>query len=142
MAYKTSELKKNAKEAIKKYKLIFIQDIIDYLGISKDTFYVHFPHESDSYKDLFNLLIKNRIDMKIGMRHKWYNSDNATLQMGFMKLIGTEEERDILNQSDDKKISTNVQYNIINYHETKKLKSGENTNTIQVQAKELPGESS
>ena len=36
------------------------------------------------------------------MRSKWYKSDNATLQMGLMKLIGTEDEAHRLNGSSKK----------------------------------------
>ena len=33
------------------------------------------------------------------MRSKWYKSDNATLQMGLMKLISSDEERQRLSQT-------------------------------------------
>ncbi len=93
MAYKTDELFKQAKEAIEKHKLFFIEDIVAFLPCHKSTFYEHFPNESDNYRTLFEMLEKNRTELKVSLRHKWFKSDNASLQMGLMKLICTDEER-------------------------------------------------
>jgi len=89
MAYNTKELEKQALEAIEKYKLFFIEDIICYLPCSKPTFYEHKLNEIDSIKDA---LLKVKTEIKVSMRSKWYKSENATLQMGLMKLISTKEE--------------------------------------------------
>jgi hypothetical protein len=35
--------------------------------------------------------------MKVSMRDKWYHSDNATLQIGLMKLISEDNEAHRLN---------------------------------------------
>lgn len=92
MAYKTEELFKSAIENIRKHRLVFIEDIIAYLPCSKPTFYEHFPNESDYYKKMFEELEKNRIDLKIGMRSKWYKSNSPALQIALMKLIANEDE--------------------------------------------------
>ena len=84
-SYTTAELFKRAKEIIPKYKLIFIEDVCAYLGISKPTFYVHLPVGSDEFNELRDLLDKNCIDIKVGLRKKWFESDNATLQMALYK---------------------------------------------------------
>ena len=89
MAYKTEELEKQALEAIEKYKLFFIEDVVSYLPCTKPTFYEHKLNELDSIKDA---LTKVKTGLKVSMRSKWYKSENATLQMGLMKLIGTDEE--------------------------------------------------
>ena len=96
MAYKTEELEKQALEAIEKYKLFFIEDIVSYLPCNKTTFYEHKLNESNAIKDA---LTKVKTEIKVSMRSKWYKSDNATLQMGLMKLIGTDEERKKLSQN-------------------------------------------
>ena len=96
MAYKTKELEKQAIEAIEKYKLFFIEDIVSYLPCNKTTFYEHKLNESNAIKEA---LTKVKTDIKVSMRSKWYKSDNATLQMGLMKLIGTDEERKKLSQN-------------------------------------------
>ena len=37
-------------------------------------------------------LEKNKIEVKNGLRNKWYNGNNPLTQMALYKLIGTEEE--------------------------------------------------
>lgn len=92
MAYKTEDLLKTALEAIEKHKLFFIEDIIAFLPCHKSTFYEHFPNESDNYKRMFDELEKNRTELKVSMRSKWYKSNAPALQMALMKLIATPEE--------------------------------------------------
>ena len=92
MAYKTEDLFNTAIEQIKKNKLFFIEDIIAYLPCRKSTFYEHFSNESDYYKRMFEELEKNRTELKVSMRSKWYKSNAPALQMALMKLIATPEE--------------------------------------------------
>jgi hypothetical protein len=92
MAYKTEDLLQKAMEAIEKNKLFFIEDIIAYLPCHKSTFYEHFPNESDNYKRMLDALEKNRTELKVSMRSKWYKSNAPALQMALMKLIATPEE--------------------------------------------------
>jgi hypothetical protein len=89
MAYNTKELEKQALEAIEKYKLFFIDDIVSYLPCCSKTFYDHKLQELQTIKDA---LLKVKTEIKVSMRSKWYKSENATLQMGLMKLISTDEE--------------------------------------------------
>ena len=93
MAYKTEDLFNTAIEQIKKHKLFFIEDIIAFLPCRKSTFYEHFPNDSDYYKKMFEELEKNRTELKVSMRSKWYKSNAPALQMALMKLICTDEER-------------------------------------------------
>ena len=93
MAYDTKELFEKALEAIEKHKLFFIEDIIAFLPCHKSTFYEHFPNESYNYKRMFDELEKNRTELKVSMRSKWYKSNAPALQMALMKLICTDEER-------------------------------------------------
>lgn len=89
MAYNTDKLKKDAIKAIKEHDLYFISDVVACLPCSKQTFYDHCLDESD---DIKKLLEANRIKAKIEMRKKWLQSDNATMQMGLMKLLSEDEE--------------------------------------------------
>ena len=93
MAYKTEDLFNTAIEQIKKHKLLFIEDIIAFLPCSKPTFYEHFPNDSNYYKKMFEELERNRTEIKVSMRSKWYKSNAPALQMALMKLICTDEER-------------------------------------------------
>lgn len=92
MAYKTEDLLAQALKVIKDKKLFFIEDIITLLPCHKSTFYEHFPNDSDNYKKMFEELEKNRVEIKVSMRNKWYKSDAPALQMALMKLISTPDE--------------------------------------------------
>lgn len=99
MPYNTETLKQKAIETIKKNRLIFVEDVCAMLGIAKSTFYVHFPVGKDDSNELMNLIYENRQVLKIGMRKKWFDSDNATLQMALYKLCSTDVEHRKLNQN-------------------------------------------
>lgn len=88
------DLIKKAIEAIKEYKLVFVEEIVSFLPCTKSTFYNYDLHELDAIKDI---LQDNRTMMKAGLRKKWYESDNATVQIALYKLIGTDEESDRIN---------------------------------------------
>lgn len=85
-----------ALEAIIKNKLMFVEDVVAMMPISKQTFYNHGLDEFDDIKEAMN---KNRIDMKRGLRVKWYKSDNATAQIALYRLLGTDAELDRLTVS-------------------------------------------
>jgi hypothetical protein len=92
MAYNKQVLFEKAKEQIVSKRLIFVEEVVAFIGISKNTFYDHFPIDSDEMHTLKKLIEDNKISLKTSMRKKWYDSDNASLQMGLMKLIATPEE--------------------------------------------------
>lgn len=90
MAYKTADLEKQALKAIEKYKLFFIEDIVSFLPCGKVTFYEHKLNELNTIKDA---LLKNRTEVKVGLRSKWYKSDNPTVQLALYRLTCEEDER-------------------------------------------------
>tara|TARA_R110002153_G_scaffold139393_2_gene290007 strand:- start:1032 stop:1451 length:420 start_codon:yes stop_codon:yes gene_type:complete len=94
--YTNEDLEKLAIKAIQKHKLFFIQDIVSYLPIGSSQFYNRNLEKSESIKEA---MMKERTEIKVAMRYKWYKSDNPTLQMGLMKLISTDEERIKLSQT-------------------------------------------
>ena len=106
------KLKAKAIEVINKNKLIFVEDICAMCGVSKPTFYDRFPVESDDFNELSKMLEENKISLKVGLRKKWFESDNATTQMALYKLCSTEVEHKKLQQnytdvtSDNKPIQT------------------------------------
>lgn len=93
MAYDTDKLYEQAIKAIEENNLFFVDDIIAFVPCSRATFYDHFSVNSDKLNNLKELIEENKINQKVKMRKKWSDSDNATLQMGLMKLITTDEER-------------------------------------------------
>jgi len=92
MAYDRVKIYEQAQELIKTKKLFFIEDVVTLLPIAKKTFYEWFPIDSDECNTIKELLDKNKIDVKNGLRNKWYNGNNPLTQMALYKLIGTEEE--------------------------------------------------
>ena len=93
MAYDRVKIFEQAKEMIVKHKLFFVEDIVSFLPISKTTFYEYFTPDSNETNILKELLEQQRVTLKVGMRSKWYKSDNPTLQVSLMKLICTDDER-------------------------------------------------
>lgn len=89
MGYNIKELEKQSLDAIEKYKLFFIEDVVAYLPCSRATFY---NLELDKLDSIKSALTKVKTEIKVSMRSKWYKSENPTLQMGLMKLIASPEE--------------------------------------------------
>jgi hypothetical protein len=92
MAYNRVKIYEQAIELIEKKKLFFIEDVVTLLPCSRSTFWEFFPDKSDELDNIKELLDKNKIDIKNGLRNKWYNGNNPLTQMALYKLIGTEEE--------------------------------------------------
>jgi hypothetical protein len=99
MAYNRKKIFAKAKEQILSKRLIFVEEVVAFIGISKPTFYDFFPVDSNEFNELKELIETNKISLKTSMRKKWYDSDNPTLQMGLMKLIATPEEHKKLSQN-------------------------------------------
>ncbi len=89
MAFKKEELVSQSIEAIKNNEILFIEELVSYLPCSMKTFYNYKLQDLQVVKEQ---LEKNRIMKKIELRNKWYNSENATLQITLYKLIANSEE--------------------------------------------------
>jgi hypothetical protein len=92
MAYDRTKIYQQALDLIEKKKLFFIEDVVCLLPCRKSTFYDLFPIDSNEMDTIKELLEKNKIEIKNGLRNKWYNGNNPLTQMALYKLIGTEEE--------------------------------------------------
>jgi hypothetical protein len=92
MAYDRIKIYNQALDLIEKKKLFFIEDVVTLLPCSRSTFWDMFPDKSDELDNIKELLDKNKIEVKNGLRNKWYNGNNPLTQMALYKLIGTEEE--------------------------------------------------
>ena len=122
MAYDRNKIFEQAKDVIVKHKLFFVEDIVAFIPISKQTFYDFFPVDSDELDTLKALLEQNRTEIKVAMRSKWYKSENPTLQIGLMKLIASPEEHKRLTQNyveSENKTSLNI--DVISKEEIKKI---------------------
>ena len=92
MAYDRKKIFEQAKEAILKHKLFFMDEVPDFLPCGRSTFYDYFPDGSDELDTLKSLISINKTQVKTSMRSKWYTSNAPALQMALMKLIATPEE--------------------------------------------------
>ena len=99
MAYDKKKIYQQAKEAIEKNNLFFIEDIVAWLPCDKTTFYRFFEPGCNEYNDLKTMLENNKIKTKSGIRAKLWKSDKAGELLALYKLIGTEEEHRRLSQT-------------------------------------------
>jgi hypothetical protein len=99
MKYNKEKLFEQAKEAVLKNNLIFIEEIVSFLPCSKPTFYEYFPLDSNELNELKAIIEDNTINIKSGLRNKWYESDNPTLQIALYRLTSRDDEHKKLNQT-------------------------------------------
>lgn len=99
MAYNKEKLLKDALEKAEEKKCFFIEQLVSFMPCCKTTFYELLKNDSDEMNAIKDVLDKNKIEVKTAMYNKWFKSDNATLQIGLMKLIATDEEAHRLNGS-------------------------------------------
>lgn len=99
MAYSKRKIYKQALQTIKDKKLFFIEDIVALLPCTKSTFYSFFNIDSDEMNTIKEALEVNKVEVKASMRKKWFDSENPSLQISLMKIIGTDEEAHRLNGS-------------------------------------------
>ena len=111
MAYSKAQKQQILTKAIaqaKKYNLYFISDVIAYLPISRQTFY---DWKFDKIDKLKGILQDNKICVKVALRKKWQESDNATLNIALYKLVGSNKERRMLADRQEIKHSGNMDIN-------------------------------
>lgn len=99
MAHDRQKIFKQAKEAIEKNNLFFIEDIVAWLPITKKTLYEWWPADSDECNTLKELLEQNKIKTKSAIRAKLYKSPKAAELLALYKLICTEDERRALSMT-------------------------------------------
>lgn len=131
MAYNKKELFDDAIKIIKEKKLYFIEDVISFLPCRKQTFYDHFPIGSDEMDLIKAELEINKIALKSSMRKKWYDSDNATLQIALMKLVGSDDERKRISNTYIDKTDLNVNGDGATFTITRKIISDESSDSTE-----------
>lgn len=99
MSYDQKEILKTAKNAIILHELIFIEEVVSYLPISKKTFYEWFPIDSYECNEIKAMIDHNKVSAKAFMRKKWKEAEAPALQIALYKLCGTDEENHKLNGS-------------------------------------------
>lgn len=105
MRYSKKKLEELALKAIKEEKLTWHDEVVAFLPIARSTYYHKQLDKLDTIKDAID---NNKIEMKAKMKHKWFQSDNATLQIALMKMIANDEEWDKLNTQKNKNENNNT----------------------------------
>ena len=95
MAYDRDQIFEQAKQVIKENNLFFIDDVVAWLPICRDTFYEWFPPKSDKSDTLKRMLDANKIKTKSGIRAKLYKEKGTSL-IALYKMICTDDERKAL----------------------------------------------
>lgn len=99
MPYNRKKIFQKAKQVIVDENLVFIDEVLKYLPCGKSAFYEWYPDKSDGMEELKELLNQNKENSKKGLRTKWYESENATVQLALYRLLSTPAEHRLLNQS-------------------------------------------
>jgi len=121
MAHTEDEIENIHEDALRlaeEKECMFIEHLISYLPISKATFYDYFKKDSNELNAIKEIIDKNKVSKKGKMYKKWFDSENATLQVALMKLISTDEEAHRLNGSSQKLDATNK--NVIEFKNVSK----------------------
>ena len=99
MAYDKDKLLKEALDKAEEKNCFFIEQLVSFMPCDRSTFYRLFDIKSDEYNTINEVLDKNKVLIKSQMYNKWFDSDNATLQIALMKLIATDAEAHRINGS-------------------------------------------
>lgn len=79
--------------------ILFIDDVISEMPISKPKFYSWFPKGSKEYNEIWDLIIRNRIKVKKYIRLKLRVSGKASELLALYRMICEEDERRAINQN-------------------------------------------
>lgn len=97
-----ADIKKLQEKALKilekKKDIYFFNDLATELGYNRQYLYsIGFsPDNNDTLK---TALEENKKNVKRGLRNKWYNNNNPTVQIALYRLLADEEELNRLNNS-------------------------------------------
>ena len=99
MAYDKKKIYEQAKEAITKNNLFFVNDIVAFVPCEKTWWYANFPPDSEEMNTLREILEDNKSKTKSAIRAKLFKGEKAAELLALYRLICTPEERQNLNQS-------------------------------------------
>ena len=99
MAYDKNKIYNQAKEAIEKHNLFFIEDIVAFIPCGRSWFYENFKDGTDEMDTIKEMLEQNKIKTKSGIRAKLWKSEKPAELLALYRLIATPEEHRKLNQS-------------------------------------------
>lgn len=118
-------------EAIKKiveYKPSTLSELISFLNCSKFTFYKNIKPDSKEYEIIAEKLEAQKLKVANSAKLKLLKSNNPTALISIIKIYGSDEDRQALNQNINVNANTTV-----NYEDVKKLEVNINKLTIEEQ---------
>lgn len=80
-------------KVIREEKIVFVNELVAFLPVSRSTFYNHKLDKLDTLKEE---LEKNKIKTKHKLRKDWEDAKAPILQIALYKLLATPEERQAL----------------------------------------------
>lgn len=103
MAYTRKEKKEILEKAKADIKaddnILFLDDVIAGMPISKKTFYEWWPKGSDEYNEMWRMINDNRVTVKKYIRLKLRLSGKASELLALYRMICTEDERRAINMN-------------------------------------------
>ena len=97
MSYDNAILEAKAVDAVRKYNLISIEEVVLHLPCCRKTFYRKELHKCPLLK---RALENNKIRLKSELRKKWAESKSATLNIALYKLLANKDELARLNNNE------------------------------------------
>ena len=99
MEWNTKKLLEKALEEIEKDdNILFIEDVVAACGVSKKTFYKYIVKDSEEYREIWDKIQENRIEVKKYIRFNLRLSGKAAELLSLYRMICTDEERRAINQ--------------------------------------------
>lgn len=126
--YTKEYLLKKSLKVIEEHAPTTIEELISFLGCSKPTFYNKIKINSKEYEQIFDALKQAKLRVSNKLKAKILESDNPTLIISGIKIYGSDEDRQALNQNINVNANTNI-----NYEDVKKLEVNINKLTIEEQ---------
>ena len=89
MAYDINKVIKDCIKAIEKHKVVFFEELVAYIPVSKGYLYKNKLHENEDIKSLMG---KNRTNVKAYLREQWRESKSPIERIALYKLLSTKDE--------------------------------------------------
>jgi len=115
-------------EKIEAYKPSTLSELISFLICSKATFYNVIKVDSKEYEIIAEKLEAQKLKVANSAKLKLLKSNNPTALISIIKIYGSEEDKQALNQNINVNANTTV-----NYEDVKKLEVNINKLTIEEQ---------
>ena len=129
MAYDKEKIYNQILELIDKEDLHTIEECCSYVGISKQTFYRFFEIDSDECDAIKNKLQIRKTKNVHSVIRNWATSDNATLQIAYVKINSEDDTRKRLSNTYIDKTDVSVNGETNTFTITRKIISDSNDST-------------